>query len=356
MPSPLRPDWGPYIPAEHPALRWEGRVRFRPDRAADFDWASVRVHMAFEGTVLAVYARLGPNYLDVLVDGRRVAVLGRAFTVKAVDWAGLRIAPVSTGGKPVYVIRGLSAGRHEVVIAKRTGPNFGPVRLLGMRLQGDATLLRPPPAPSRRLEFVGDSLSVGYGNEGPGRHCGQLGPYENSSLSWARQTADLVDADAQIVAVSGRGLVRNYGAPGRTSPGPMPRDYPRTLQGDSLLWDRKRFVPDLAVVLLGDNDFSTRPVPLPADFIAAYHAFLDVLRQGRPGMPILCAYMAGSAGLAQCVKSVVAEEQAKGQPVDLLPLPAVAEKNLGCDAHPNVWVHTQWAKIAASKIRKTLKW
>ena len=70
--------WGPWAPAEHAALRWEGRVRFDADKAAVFDWASVRAHASFSGSAVAVYARLGQNYLDVHVDGERVAVSGTA--------------------------------------------------------------------------------------------------------------------------------------------------------------------------------------------------------------------------------------------------------------------------------------
>jgi lysophospholipase L1-like esterase len=357
MPSRLRPEWGPYIPADHPALRWEGRVRIDAEHAATYDWTSVRLHLAFQGRALAVFAHLGQNYLDVIVDGQRVAVLGRKPKTEGAAWADLWVAPSVSGGKPVFVVQGLSAGEHQVVLAKRTSPNFGPMSLEGLRLEKDATLLKAPAAPKRRLEFVGDSLTNGYGNEGVALQCAELAPFENSSLSWARQTAEALGADAQMLAFSGYGLVRNYGAAGQSSPDPVPLFYPRTVLAEAGgLWDRSRFVPDATVVFLGSNDHSTAPAPEAETFIRAYHAFLGVLRQGRPGLPILCAYPDNDSDFAKRVQQVVAEEKAKGLPVEALGLPPAKDHEMGCDYHPLVVVHERWRDLAVEKLRKILSW
>ena len=146
MPVAPKTAWGAWIPANHPQLRWEGRLRFDADRNAIFDWASVRLHFAFEGPAFSLYAHLGRNYVDVLVDGRRVAVLGRATKAPSLAWEGLGVRPQASGGTPAYRVQGLGPGRHQVVLAKRTGPQWAEVTVLGLRLEAQSHLLDAPAA------------------------------------------------------------------------------------------------------------------------------------------------------------------------------------------------------------------
>ena len=356
MPVAPKIAWGAWIPANHPQLRWEGRLRFDADRNAIFDWASVRLHFAFEGPAFSVYGHLGRNYMDVMVDGRRVAVLGRATKAPDLAWEGLGVRPQASGGTPAYRVAGLGPGKHQVVLAKRTGPQWAEVKVLGLRLEAHARLLDPPPAPARRLEFVGDSLTVGYGNEGPGLECAELPVYENSSLAWARLCSEALGAEAQLIANSGHGLLRNYGAPGPRSDDAMPSRYNGCLFTDAKgRWDRGRYQPHCSVVLLGSNDHSTEPVPQAEDFVAAYRAFLGRVREGRPGMAILCASVAESPSASR-VSRVVKEEQAAGHKVKALVLPPASTAQLGCDWHPKLEVHRLWAGLAEGTIRKTMDW
>jgi hypothetical protein len=349
--------WGPWIPAYHAGLRWEGRVRFAEDQSAVFDWASVRLHASVETDAVAVYARVGRNDLDVLVDGRRVAVLGPKPAVDDAAWREIAVQSAASGGVPVFRVTGLGPGRHELIVAKRTGPNFGPVTLLGLRLDATAKLYAPPPARDRRLEFIGDSLSNAYGVEGPGKQCKELGPYEDSSASWARVCADSLGADLQLLAYSGYGLVRNYGASGPRSDDPVPFYYPRTVLAESgARWPRDLYVPSLSVVFLGTNDYSTAPHPKASDFDDAYAAFLSSVRAGRDGLKILLAYPDDHSEFSKRVKSVIESEQMVGHWVEGLALPPAADDELGCDWHPKAAVQARWAALAASEIRKMLHW
>lgn len=325
--------WGPWVPAQHPGLRWEGRVRFEADRSATYDWASVRVHAKFQGDALAVYARLGQNYLDVLVDGERVAVLGAKSSAEGLAWEGIGIPPQATGGIPVYVVRGLAPGAHRLTVAKRSGPNFGPVTLLGFRFASPEPLPQPPAAHPRRLEFIGDSLTNGYGLEGPGLQCKTLAAYENSSRAWARACAESLHAEAQILAYSGYGLVRNYGAAGSASDDPVPFYYPRRVLADPAPWPREDYVPDLSVIFLGTNDYSTQPGPSAQAFEDAYAAFLGQVREGREGLKILLAYPDDGGVLSKRVKAVVDSQQALGQDVVFRELPRTVAVRHGRPVH-----------------------
>jgi lysophospholipase L1-like esterase len=347
-------DWSAWAPANHAGLRWEGRLRFEDDGTAVFDWTQVRAHARFSGPCLALYADTAENYLDVMVDGKLRAVLGPK--PKRQDAPLLRHWLPALPGGGVFVLDGLGPGTHRLLLAKRTGPNIGVVRLRGLRLAAGERLLSPPKAQGRRIEFLGDSLTNGYGDEGPGLQCADLPSYENSSVGWARLSASALGAEAQLLAYSGYGVVRNYGDKARQSPDPFPFYYPRRVLTEKAPWDRDQFRPQVAVVFLGTNDFSTAPAPLPADFIAAYRALLLTAREGRGALPILCLYPDEKTDLARCVKDLVAQEKAEGLPTQSLGLPGAKEGELGCDYHPLAVVHARWAKLVVPKLKKMMKW
>lgn len=59
---------------------------------------------------------------------------------------------------------GLAPGPHTVTVQKRTEAEQGRTTLYG--IEADGALLDLPPAPSRLIEFIGDSHTCGYGTEG----------------------------------------------------------------------------------------------------------------------------------------------------------------------------------------------
>ena len=349
-------EWSAWAPANHAGLRWEGRVRFDTDGTAIFDWTQVRVHAQFTGPQIAIYAKTGDNYLDLVVDGKLRAVLGRKPRVDDAPllkyWLEARF-----GGGKVFVLSGLGDGKHELLLSKRTGPNIGPVRLQGLRLAAGQRLLVAPKAYKRRIEFVGDSLTNAYGNESLKMECSELPPYENSSLGWARIVTDALGAESQLLAYSGYGVVRNYGDKNPISKDPFPFYYPRTVLAEkSGEWDRSQFKPQVAVCFLGTNDYSTEPTPPAEAFVAAYRAFLAQVREGRGQLPILCLYPSERQILVKQVQEVVAQEQANGLPTQILGLAGPKDGELGCDWHPQVVVHARWAKKIEPKIREMMKW
>jgi lysophospholipase L1-like esterase len=152
--------------------------------------------------------------------------------------------------------RNLEEGTHRVRISKRTEAQVGTASFLGFRVR-EGSALSLPAAPLRRLEFVGDSITCGYGNElstdDPGSYS-FTSANENALLAYGGIAARALEADYVAIAASGRGLVRNYGgASGLTAP----EFYDLTAPNASWpTWDSSRYTPDVIVVNLGTNDFS----------------------------------------------------------------------------------------------------
>jgi hypothetical protein len=131
-------------------VRFVGRIDTRQAGSTRFAWSGSGILFRFNGTEASV--RLNDNggrFFTVLVDGQQKANLETS--------SGARAYPVATG---------LAPGDHEVRLYRRTEASQGVTSFLGVELNG-GTLLAPPPAPERRIELIGDSISCGYGNGGP---------------------------------------------------------------------------------------------------------------------------------------------------------------------------------------------
>jgi lysophospholipase L1-like esterase len=140
-----------------------------------------------------------------------------------------------------------------------------------------------------KIQVFGDSLTCGYGTLGQ-MPCDYTPETESSFKSWASVLASSLDAELSQVTWSGKGVVRNYGDVSQASQYPLPFYYNRTLGlnptekgfsgggGGEVYWDPSLYQPDLVLVLLGSNDFSTSPQPDDSAFIAGYSTFVQQIQ------------------------------------------------------------------------------
>jgi len=215
-----------------------------------------------------------------------------------------------------------------------------------------------------RVEFIGDSYFVGYGNRLPaGAPCRDglaREDIEHFTDCWQGMAAICMQQIAQrreslgnvvwrIFARSGRGMVRNY--PGLVDRVPLSTSY----------WQRDRTSPGphLAVINLGTNDFSTPPGEdesitdtgaLERQFVECYHDFLDKLQQCYPGVGLLLVGVPHPSSERQpdLLRQIVRQRSKEGQTIFFCQLPQVPLT--GCDAHPGRIGHWHCALALAAVI------
>ena len=128
------------------------------------------------------------------------------------------------------------------------------------------------------MEFIGDSISCGYGNLKVAP-CHFEAATENVHESFVQKTARYLNATTSHVQCwSGKGMVRNYGDKSTVSKDPLPLFYGRTLANDATKPWNFSVVPDLVVISLGTNDFSTPPRPSLEEFGAGYQKVIDLIK------------------------------------------------------------------------------
>jgi hypothetical protein len=262
-----------------PAVRFVGRADDADPLGPKFAWQGSRAIARFSGTEVTVTLKdtaglFGgtPSYFDVQVDG---------------VW----LTPIMlTAGTSTYTLAtGLAAGTHTVELYKRTEPYLGVTQFLGFAFPGGGRLLAPPPAPTRRIEFLSDSTVNGYGVEGLGPDCPGGAPAltHNSRRSMPQLVADAVSADLVLLAYSGKGITKNE-SPGDTEV--FDRLYGRTLPEDvASVWNFTKYTPDLVVSVLGGTDYSPPTAANPAVFAQKYDAFVGRIRANYPLAQIVLA-------------------------------------------------------------------
>ena len=129
-------------------LHYAGRWDTSTPTAPRCEWTSCTVALA--GTITA---------LNVQLAGRP----GGAFQV-IVDGAPTSVITLVADQQVYPVVAGLPAGQHAIALFKRTESWTGPVQLNGFQAAA-GTKLTTPVIPKRRIEFLGDSITCGYGNE-----------------------------------------------------------------------------------------------------------------------------------------------------------------------------------------------
>jgi lysophospholipase L1-like esterase len=316
-----------------------GRAVHERDGAWRFGWPGVYFESRFRGTGVTVAVDSVTEYLRVSVDGAERAVLVRPGTAR-------------------LAISGLAPGEHVVRLDKVTESQQGGGRFIGfLPMVGDVPLA--PPARARRIEYIGDSFTVGYGNASPGRTCTrrEVHDYTDSGRAWGALAAARLDADYRINAYSGIGVVRNYdGAmPGQS----MPTLYDRLIPGDPapLESDSAGWRPQLIVISLGGNDFSTplhagEPWPdqaaLRADWRLHYVAFVRRLMARQPQARfVLMGHDPFFADVEQ-----VASELNRNAARPVLTLHYGDLQLTGCDYHPSLADHRALAELVAAAIAR----
>ena len=193
------------IDADNPDIQYAGRFDFSNPKKAVFDWAGVQICAKFQGTSCSVRLDDHKNEYAVIVDHHAPRILTTDSLTRI-----YRIASGLSESLP-----------HSIMIQKRTEPLVGKGIFSGFILDAGRQLLPPEKRPERRIEFIGNSITSGFGDEGD--TTGHFTPQtENACMSYASMTARALNADYMLLSYSGRGVVRNYGDSSMTSAEPMP--------------------------------------------------------------------------------------------------------------------------------------
>jgi hypothetical protein len=338
------------ISADSPFIQYFGRFDNSQPGHALFDWPGVVIQAVFEGTSCSAVLEGGVACFDVRVDG--------TFAGTVMNKPGTRIIPL---------VSGLPDGRHLLRLEKRSESIAGPASFGGFVLDPGKRLVKPPKKPVRKIEYIGDSYTAGFANEHEGRECDPakadsiILASSNANKAFGPLVAAAFSAQYQIVALAGKGLVRNFNGidPGKE----LPALYDRTrytsinTPGPYGTWQFSSWKADVAVIGIGVNDFQADP-PY-ADTVAfdnAYIRLIGKLRAQYPGVRIVCCATRvwPIDGLIPRVKAIVSRQKAEGRD-DVVYFEYTTENN-ALYGHPSLKDHRAIADSLIPVIAKITGW
>ena len=332
-----------YIKGNNPNVSYIGRTEVDGNGSVSFDWTGTYFRTRLSGGKLSIrLSDTGINFYNVFVD----SLLHKVVKVSGKDTL-------------INFVSGIDRGFHRILIQKRTEGEWGQTTIHQFVLPKGGQLKKESDVPSRHIEFIGNSLTCGYGTEGKDRNEPYKAETENCNLSYATIIARYFNTDYSLVAHSGRGVVRNYGDSVRVSAVTMKDRMLNTFDINlDKKWDFKAYKPDLVVVNLGSNDFSTDLYPLEEEFIHAYKLLISRLRTHYGNIPILCVSPAISQrqiiGYMEHLRQELKDEQ-----VYLFIFPEGLYNNttdLGAAWHPNYKGQTKMAMSLIPYISTITGW
>ncbi len=255
--------------------------------------------------------------------------------------------------------------RVKIRLMKLSEAAFAKMGITEIKIDGELMGV-PAPTSRRRIEFVGDSITCGYGIDGIWNKDQFSTETENPLLGFAFKTANKCNAEYQYISWSGIGVYSSWVEENAEKPLDnwlMKDIYPYTDSGLENTLGREghenhqkydfSFDPQIIIFNIGTNDHSwTKELKdRQEEFGKAYYSMLEMLRSCNPNAYIICTY--GVMG-----RTLVDEEQRQvdkfismhDSRICYIPLPVQDESDgIGADWHPSAATHEKMSDTISQK-------
>jgi len=338
--------WCESVKGSDGRITYIGRV-MENDEGVSFDWTGVYTKVRFQGNSLSLkVSDTHKNYFNVWLDkdmselpDKVISTFGNDSTIVLFSQEEIR----SILGKDKKALK----APHQVILQKRTEGSQGKTTFKGFATDG--IFLQADQPSERVMEFIGDSYTCGYGTEASNTE--RFSPEtENQNLTYACMTARYFGAEQIVLAHSGMGISRNYN--GKYTDDNMVSRYLRFFDSDAEpAWDAAsaELKPNITVIYLGTNDFSTGLQPAQRVFVKNYIKLLSEIKDNYgKDHPILCVAPKHDPLQETYIRSAIESSGLSG--IHFLPLSHSVHNSvgdMGADGHPNGSGHR---KIAFSVI------
>lgn len=245
-----------WIPADHPALQYMGRIDWEDPENPVWVYACTCVRVRFTGRYIKAevtnHRLCWDNFLGVLVDGIQSKV------------------KLDPQGRQLWTLaENLEPGEHELLLFKRQDACHY-LTFHGLYVEEAAAVSAPDPLPKRKIEIYGDSVSAGEVSEAV-EYCAQTDPphngeFSNSFYSYAWFTARMLGAQLHDIAQGGIALLDDTGYFHAPDYKGMAHCFDKLQYNDQIApnkpWDFSRYTPHAVVLAIGQND------PHPDDYMS----------------------------------------------------------------------------------------
>ncbi len=215
-----------------------------------------------------------------------------------------------------------------------------------------------------KIEFIGDSITCGYGVDDEDRNHHFSTSTEDATKAYAYKTAQFLDADYSLVSYSGHGVVSGCSTQGNKTDQLIPVKYERFAIScgngkdgfnAAVDWDFSKFVPNIIVINLGTNDssYTGKDEALIKEYSDFYTEFLKQVRENNPDAHIICALGIMGADLydAMCAAAENYTAESGDENISVFRLPTQdGSTGYAADWHPTEATHELAAEALSQYI------
>lgn len=256
----------------------------------------------------------------------------------------------------------------EVSIVKLTENPMATAGIL--TITANAEMIAPTPQKSLTIEFVGDSITCGYGNEAEDPSDGYNSAQQNGLETYGYYTAKALDAEYSLVAISGIGIISDC-----TTRTGVKEDYllmPEVYDNSDTNFEMRRDIEpytkwdfgsgsDIVVINLGTNDYTYTGSneDLQSEFQDGYYKFIEQVRRANPEAEIICTLgILGSELYPRIEEAVRTYSKDTGdEHIHTFEFDYQDGENdgFGGDYHPTIKTHQKAAEQLTKYIRSLIK-
>lgn len=269
------------VPFNSNKIQYEGRIAYSAS-AACINWSGSSISLNFRGSEISAILKDADtaNYYNVILDDKVISKI-----------------QLDTLKKSYILASNLSNGKHKIELFKRTEWGKGQTFFYGFETNENAKILPKSKSKKKKIEFYGDSITCGYGNEVINGKDSGTGHFENNYLTYGAITAQHFDAQFSCIANSGIGIMVSW------FPNIMSDIYDLTDPHDkNTKWNFNNYTPDIVVINLFQNDSWLVNQPKNDEFIKkfgsqkpnedfiikSYENFVKTIRTKYPNASIVC--------------------------------------------------------------------
>ena len=271
----------------------------------------------------------------------------------------------------LYVLaENLPAGEHTIEVRKRNEAKYGGSATIGVKtldITGGA-FLAPPAAKEKTVEFIGDSITSGFGNmvseinEDPDRFTTE---FEDGTMTYAVLAAKALGAEAHVLSRSGIRFVYSNEKLDKQDSWYPHYENTATLPDNTSCadkWDFTAHKNDVVVINLGTNDNGAKvdgKTISDEEMTKDAVSMLKLIRKNNPDAVIIWTYGVMGSGRKAALSAAVDQVKAAGDDkvfyLGLANLISTTE-GIGTHGHPSMQTHINRSMDLAAFIAEKTGW
>lgn len=251
------------------------------------------------------------------------------------------------GEHKIVLATDLEKGEHSFRIVRQTEWNYGDIYVTGVTLKG--SLIDPPSKKDITIEFIGDSLTTGFGNlenTVAEQVWGGEPIYHDATQAYPYMTAEALNADLSVVAIQGIGSRCSRHS---FTMNEIYNTYPRVYEKD-YTYDPDESA-DIVVINMLANDGELRSDELvpPKEIVESAKELCEIVRKQHPDALIVFAPAFFHKQVSEMIETELGGA-ANGYYVTQIPLDTA-----GLAGHPSIEGHEKGAEALIEYLSELIK-